>query len=80
MPPIPTVSCAPGMAAAGDVLQGQVGLAVVLADLVDLHDVRVPQPGDRQGLLVGQGSPLAEKSLDRRPVAALPALDLFGPQ
>ncbi len=39
-----------GQAAAVDVFQHQVGPAVVLAHLVDLHDVRMLQPGDRAGL------------------------------
>src|SRR5262249_60002457 len=37
-------------AAAGDVLQGEERAAVVLADLVDLDDVRVLQPGHGFGL------------------------------
>ena len=36
-----------GQAAAGAELQREVGMAFVLADLVNLHDVRVLQPGDR---------------------------------
>ena len=36
-----------GQAAVRDVLQGEIGGAVELADVVDLHDVRVAQPGDR---------------------------------
>ena len=37
---------AAGQAAAVAVFQREVGVAVVLADLVDLHDVRMLQPGD----------------------------------
>jgi hypothetical protein len=39
-----------GQAAALDILQGQKGPALVLADFVDLHDVGVAQPGHRLGL------------------------------
>ena len=43
-------------AAAGAELQGEEGLALVFADLVDLYDVRVMQPGDgfRLGAEAGQ--------------------------
>jgi hypothetical protein len=41
-----------GQAAAVDVLQGEERRPVPLADLVDLHDVGVPQGGDRLGLRV----------------------------
>ena len=35
-----------------DQLHAEVALAVVLADLVDRHDVRVVEPGDRLGLVL----------------------------
>jgi hypothetical protein len=42
-------------AAAGDELQREVRPAVLLADLVDLYDVRVLQGGDRLGLAAETG-------------------------
>src|SRR5207248_2883617 len=39
-----------GEVPAGHELQGEEGVAVVLADFIDLHDVRVVQPGYRLGL------------------------------
>ena len=42
-------------AAAIDVLEREIGQPFVLADLVDLHDVRVLQTGDRLGLGVEPG-------------------------
>ena len=41
-----------GQAAAGDQLHAEVALAVVLADLVDRHDVGVVQRRDRLGLVL----------------------------
>ena len=60
----------PVEAAAGAELQREERPAVVLADLVDLHDVRVLQPGDR--LRLGRGSGPA-----RPPPAWPPARIIF---
>ena len=48
----------PVQAAALDVLELQEGQAIGLADVVDLDDVRVPEPGDRHGLGVEPGGDL----------------------
>ena len=58
---------ASGQAAALDELQRKVRPAVVLADLVDLHDVRVLQPGHRLrlGAEAGQASASAWPPRDR---------------
>ena len=55
-----------GQAAAVDELQREERQALVLADLVDLHDVRVLQPGDRLGLGAEAGQ-LARRRRGRRP-------------
>ena len=53
-------------AAAVDELQGEEGPAVVLADLVDLHDVGVLQAGDGLGLGAEAGQ-FARRRRARRP-------------
>ena len=45
-------------AAAGDILELQERQAIGLADVVDLHDVRVLEPGDRLGLRQEPGTNL----------------------
>ena len=50
-----------GEAAAVDVLHLEVGKSVVLADVKDLDDVRVLEPGDRLGLGKEPGGSLADR-------------------
>ena len=45
----------PGHAPAGDVLDDHVGRPLELAEVVDVDDVRVPEPGDRLGLVAESG-------------------------